>query len=172
MAAKLALGGGGLAAVMEEPVDGRAGACHVGSERAQAQELFGEGFFLTQAEMDWFYGNYAAAADPTDPRLSPLGADDLSGLAPALVVTAGFDPLRDEGEAYAQALREAGNVVVLRRFTGLIHGFLNATGVSRVSRDAVVEVAGATRALLETVEPASPWARSPLSLLSGRNPPD
>jgi len=122
----------------------------------RSQDLFGEGFFLTQAEMDWFYANYAAAADPTDPRLSPLLADDLSGLAPALVVTAGFDPLRDEGEAYAQALREAGNVVVLRRFTGLIHGFLNATGVSRVSRDAVVEVAGATRALLETVAAREP----------------
>ncbi|HEY3019144.1 MAG TPA: alpha/beta hydrolase [Solirubrobacteraceae bacterium] len=121
------------------------------STRYRSQDLFGEGFFLTQSEMDWFYDHYAAAVDPADPRLSILCADDLSALAPALVVTAGFDPLRDEGEAYARALREAGNVVALRRFAGLIHGFFNATGVSRVARDAVVETAGATRALLETV---------------------
>src|SRR4051794_29446798 len=117
----------------------------------RSNELFREGFFLTQSEMDWFIESYERSeADRTDPRLSPLLADDLHGLPPALVVTAGFDPLRDEGEAYAAALREAGNVVAVRRFEGLIHGFANATGVSRVSRDAVVELAGATRALLAT----------------------
>ena len=64
------------------------------------------------------------------------------------MVTAGFDPLRDEGEAFAAALREAGTPTVLRRFPGLVHGFARATGVSRAARDALVEVAGATRALL------------------------
>ena len=108
--------------------------------------------------MDWFIGNYERAEDDrNDPRLSPLLADDLSDLPPALVATAGFDPLRDEGEAYAQALREAGNTVALRRFSGLIHGFFNATAISRVSRDALVEVAGATRALLATT--AAPAAQ-------------
>jgi len=81
----------------------------------------------------------------TELRLLP---DDLAGLAPAIVVTAGFDPLRDEGEDYAAALRAAGTPVMLRRFPGLIHGFINAAGISRVSRDALIEIAGATRALL------------------------
>src|SRR4051794_9765104 len=127
------------------------------AERYRSQDLFREGFFLTEPMMDWFYMHYASQDEERDPRLSVLRADDLSGLAPALVVTAGFDPLRDEGEAYAQALREAGNAVALRRFSGLIHGFFNATGVSRVSRDALVEVSGATRALLATT--AAPAAQ-------------
>ena len=93
-------------------------------------------------------GHYGAGRDLTDPRVSPLLADDLSGLPPALVITAGFDPLRDEGEDYAAALRAAGTPVMLRRFPGLIHGFINAAGISRVSRDALIEIAGATRALL------------------------
>jgi acetyl esterase len=122
------------------------------SVKRRSYELFGEGFLLTRGEMDWFRDHYAPSeAERTDPRASVLLAEDLSGLPPALVVTAGFDPLRDEGEAYAQALRAAGNVVALRRFPGLIHGFFNMSGVSRVSRDAVIETAGATRALLATV---------------------
>ena len=131
------------------------------SKDYRSAELFREGFLLTQAEMDYFYNHYvtAAQAEATDPRISPLLAEDLSGLPPALILTAGFDPLRDEGEAYAQALREAGNVVALRRFAGLIHGFANMVGVSRVSRDAVVEMAGATRALLATVAAREPAAR-------------
>ncbi|HEY5143795.1 MAG TPA: alpha/beta hydrolase [Solirubrobacteraceae bacterium] len=110
--------------------------------------LFSEGFFLTRAQMDWFTEHYVSSRDLADPRMSPLLADDLAGLAPAIVVTAGFDPLRDEGEDYAAALRAAGTPVMLRRFPGLIHGFINAAGISRVSRDALIEIAGATRALL------------------------
>ncbi len=118
--------------------------------RRPSHDLFCEGFFLTLGQIEWFGEQYGQGADDTDPRISPLLADDLSGMPAALVVTAGFDPLRDEGEAYAHALRAAGVPVTLRRFSGLIHGFLNATGVSRVSRDALIEVAGATRALLAT----------------------
>ncbi|WP_372791001.1 alpha/beta hydrolase [Paraconexibacter sp.] len=121
-----------------------------------SQELFANGFFLTEAQMEWFKDQYVGSADPEDPRLSVLRAEDLSGLPPALVVTAGFDPLRDEGEAYALALRQAGNLVAVRRFSGLIHGFANAATVSRVSRDALIEVAGATRALLATVVADAP----------------
>ena len=62
-------------------------------------------------------------------------------------MTAGFDPLRDDGEEYAEGLRQAGTPVLLRRFPGFIHGFIGAVGVSQVCRDALVEIAGATRAM-------------------------
>jgi acetyl esterase len=117
--------------------------------RRRSRELFGDGFLLTDSEMDWFEDNYLGIerTPANDPRASPLLANDLSGLAPAFIVTAAFDPLRDEGEAYAKALRDAGIPATLRRFPGFIHGFINAAGVSRTSRDAVVEIAGATRAM-------------------------
>lgn len=117
-------------------------------------ELFAEGFFLTRAQIEWFGAQYVPeGTDPEDPRLSPLKAPDLSGLPPAIVLTAGFDPLRDEGEEYAHAMRAAGVPVLLRRFPGLIHGFGNMTSVSRTSREALVEMAGATRAVLATLGP-------------------
>ena len=74
--------------------------------------------------------------DPRDPRVSPAYADLPAGLAPAYVVTAGFDPLRDEGEAYARRLAEAGVPVELHRFADQIHGFFNVVGVGRTSRAA------------------------------------
>lgn len=112
-------------------------------------DLFAEGFFLTRASIAWFHRQYSGGSDnhPRDPRRDPLHAESFAGLAPALVVTAGFDPLRDEGEAYAAALVAAGNTAVLRRFDSLIHGFINMVGVSPACRDAVIEIAGATRAL-------------------------
>jgi acetyl esterase len=117
--------------------------------RTRSQELFGEGFFLDRVSMEWFRAQYLPPdADPADPRLSPLRADDLRGLPPALVVTAAFDPLRDEGEAYADALRQAGNRVVCHRFPGLIHGFINLTGVSRAALRATIALAGMIRGAL------------------------
>ncbi|HUB04212.1 MAG TPA: alpha/beta hydrolase [Solirubrobacteraceae bacterium] len=125
--------------------------------RRRSRDLFAEGFLLTDAEMNWFEDQYLGAgrARANDPRASPLLADDLSGLPPAFVVTAAFDPLRDEGEAYADALRAAGTPAALRRFPGFIHGFINGAGVSRSSRDAVVEIAGATRAMFSTTTAGS-----------------
>ena len=115
----------------------------------ESLELFAEGFFLTRASIAWFHGQYSgsSAKHERDPRLHPMHAESHAGLAPALVVTAAFDPLRDEGEAYAAALLEAGNTTVVRRFDSLIHGFVNMVGVSPACRDAVIEIAGATRAL-------------------------
>jgi acetyl esterase len=117
--------------------------------RRRSHELFGEGFLLTDPEMDWFEINYFGDAreQAHDPRASPLLSEDLSGLAPALVVTAAFDPLRDEGEEYAAALRAAGTPATLRRFPGFIHAFVSTTGISRSCREAVIEIAGATRAM-------------------------
>ena len=113
-----------------------------------SEELFAEGFFLTRADVHWFHQHYSARQDPDEPRLWPLRAKDLSGLSPALVVTAGFDPLRDEGEAYAAALEAAGTPVTLRRHDGLIHGFINLGGVSRACRSAVIDVARTMNAML------------------------
>ena len=130
------------------------------ASRSRSHELFEQGFLLVREDMDWFTTNYVGDADPEDPRLSVVRAPDLQGAPPAIVVTAGFDPLRDEGEAYAARLREAGVPVVLRRFPGLIHGFLNLTGISRSSRDAVIEVAGAARAMLNGAASPPPLAPS------------
>ncbi|HVO52954.1 MAG TPA: alpha/beta hydrolase [Solirubrobacterales bacterium] len=108
--------------------------------------LFADGFLLTKEDIDRFEAYYLPpGTDIDDPRISVLKAPDLSGLAPAYVATAGFDPLRDEGEAYAIAMRKAGTPVALRRYPGLIHGFANQTEVCRSSRAAMFEIAGALR---------------------------
>ncbi len=120
------------------------------TQERESRKLFGKGFFLTDELMTWYTGHFLpGGSDPADPLLSPLLSPRLSESAPALVVTAGFDPLRDEGEAYAQALRQAGVPVLLRRFSGLFHGFINAIGASPSSHAALVEVAGMSRALLQ-----------------------
>ncbi|HEV7210604.1 MAG TPA: alpha/beta hydrolase [Blastococcus sp.] len=98
------------------------------------------GYFLEKDTMDWFYGHYAGAWDDAkDPRLSPLHDADLGGLPPAVIVTAEFDPLRDEGEAYGEALRAAGVRVHAQRYDGLIHGFFDMGSISPAAQKAVEE---------------------------------
>jgi acetyl esterase len=102
-----------------------------------------EGYFLTQSAMRWFWGHYmGSGADPRDPYLAPLYAPDLSGLPPALVVTAEYDPLRDEGEAYARRLEQAGTEVELCRFDGVFHGFALMGDTIASGRDALRLEAG------------------------------
>ena len=86
---------------------------------------FAEGYLLTREGMRWFIAHYLTAeAEAVDWRASPLRAQSLAGLPPALIVTAGFDPLRDEGEAYAERLRDAGVRVDSVCYGGMIHGFV------------------------------------------------
>ncbi|MEI8084308.1 MAG: alpha/beta hydrolase fold domain-containing protein, partial [Actinomycetes bacterium] len=99
-------------------------------EKYPSRQEFADGYFLTTDDMIWFSGHYlAATTDVSDPRISPIRGD-LTGLPPAVVVTAEFDPLRDEGEAYAAALAEAGVPVTALRFDGLIHGFFDLAALS------------------------------------------
>jgi acetyl esterase len=106
----------------------------------------GEGYLLTKASMLWFGEHYFGSGDAKDPRLSPLYVDDLSGVAPATVLTAEFDPLRDEGEAYAERLREADVPVELTRFDGMIHGFFAMGLVTPVAGEAMALGAARLRA--------------------------
>ena len=112
---------------------------------------FAEGYFLTRAAMNWFTGHYVPSADLTrHPEVSPLLAPDVSGLPPALVITAEFDPLRDEGEAYAQRLRQAGVPVTVSRYPGMIHGFVSMRGVLAGGRQAIQEVAEFKRSIAKS----------------------
>ncbi|MCP5035787.1 MAG: alpha/beta hydrolase, partial [Actinomycetia bacterium] len=101
-----------------------------------------DGPFLSKGEMAWFYQLYRGDHPATDWRLSPLHADDLSGLPPALVITAELDPLRDEGEAYAQALAAAGVEAVAVRYAGVSHGFFGWSHVAAPSRQAMSQAVG------------------------------
>lgn len=102
-----------------------------------------EGYFLTTSQMHWFWDQYCPDKDRRkDPYASPLRAVSLRGLPPALVLTAEYDPLRDEGEAYAVALKEAGVATTLHRFDGLIHAFMRRVETFDASSEAI-RMAGA-----------------------------
>ncbi|HXS85077.1 MAG TPA: alpha/beta hydrolase [Mycobacterium sp.] len=115
--------------------------------------LFAKGFLLTKADMDWFETQYleGSGIDPADPRVSPLLADSLAGLPPALIATAGFDPLRDEGDSYAAALTAAGTHVDLRSMGSLTHGFASLFPLGGGSALATTELVSALRAHLSRV---------------------
>jgi len=118
--------------------------------QTRSRTLYGDGFLLTKHDIDWFTDQYVGRSqlDPTDPRVSPLLAGDLSGLPPALVAVAGFDPLHDEGEAFAAALRQAGVVVDLRQMPSLTHAFINLFPLGGGSANATSELISALRAHL------------------------
>jgi acetyl esterase len=100
-----------------------------------------EGYMLTRSAMIWFWDQYLARPeDGSHPYASPLRAADLSGLPPALVLTAEYDPLRDEGEAYAVRLQAAGVAVQTRRYDGMIHGFLRRGDVFDRAHEMLQEI--------------------------------
>ncbi len=111
-----------------------------------SHERFAEGYLLTRPTMRWFYDHYLRnSADVEDWRASPLRAPDLSGVAPAFVLTAGNDVLCDEGEAYARRLQQAGIPVQLRHYPDQIHGFLTMGKIVQAAGPALDDVAAALR---------------------------
>ncbi|GIQ76386.1 alpha/beta hydrolase [Bradyrhizobium sp. RD5-C2] len=109
-----------------------------------------EGYFLTRATMQWFAGHYLAnPAQGSDWRVSPLRAKSLAGVAPAVVTTAWFDPLRDEGHAYAKALQAAGVPVTYHSGEGLIHGYFGLGDASEAARAEAQRARADFRVLLE-----------------------
>jgi acetyl esterase len=162
-AARLAVGGdsagGNLAAVVAQAL--RGGGPDVrfqllvypvtdGTLSLPSVEENAEGYFLTTATMTWFWQQYVGDGDWTDPRVSPLHADDdvLAGLPPALVITAEYDPLRDEGEAYAARLAAAGVDATASRYDRMIHGFFSMRDMVPEGKAAVDEACAALRAAL------------------------
>jgi acetyl esterase len=114
-----------------------------------SQSAYADGFLLTADDIAFFYRHYRAGFDPDDFRHSPLRGTVLDRLPPALVVTAALDPLRDEGEAYADALHRAGVHVDRWRVPAMPHAFVNLTTLSPAARDATVEVARRLARLLD-----------------------
>lgn len=116
-----------------------------------SMKSFSQGYLLEKQSMDWFFDCYIPkGTDLSDPRLSPLLAADLSGLPRAYVVTAGFDPLKDEGRAYADKLNRAGVAAVHADYPDMIHGFFNMSGVLPQVK---LAIAAAAKAMKEALRP-------------------
>jgi len=118
------------------------------STRRRSRELFGKGFWLTEEYCTLAETNYPGKRSSPDPRASVMLAQIPTNLAPAYIATAGFDPLRDDGDDYAQCLAATGITVEHRNHPGLIHSFFNAVGDPGAARDAVDDAARALRAAI------------------------
>ena len=117
--------------------------------RTESYSLFNDGFGLNAPTMEWFFDHYTPdKASRGDWRVSPLRAKSLAGLPPALVITAGYDPLRDEGRAYAWRLQKEGTVTDLIEFGGMLHGFLSSPMLLHGARRGAAMCATALREAL------------------------
>jgi acetyl esterase len=117
--------------------------------RAESYRLYNDGFGLNAPTMEWFFDHYTPdKATREDWRVSPLRAKSLAGLPPALVVTAGYDPLRDEGRAYAWRLQKEGTLADLVEFGGMLHGFLSSPMLLHGARRGTSLAAAALREAL------------------------
>jgi acetyl esterase len=121
-----------------------------GGDDSPSMKEFDRDHFLTRETMGWFGDSYLNAEDRRSPYASPLLADDLRGLPPAMVITAECDPLRDQGEAYARKLGAAGVPVQLKRYEGMIHVFFNLGGIVDAGREVIADSAAAVRSALST----------------------
>lgn len=118
-----------------------------GAPESPSHHAFAENYLLTRRNLLWFYDHYLNdAGDARHPRFAPCLAPDLSGLPPALIITAGYDPLRDEAVDYARKLIAAGNAVRLSNYAGMIHGFFSLSGVVDEGKRAIDEVVAMLRA--------------------------
>jgi acetyl esterase len=119
---------------------------------SMSYEENGEGYLLTTGGMQWFWAHYLGAQDlGKDPYACPARADDLAGLPPAFIATAEFDPLRDDGQAYAAKLRVAGVDVTAKRYDGMVHGFAWTLGATPSGAVLIDDLAGAFRHALDAV---------------------
>ena len=120
-----------------------------GVARTDSYRLFNDGYGLNAATMEWFFDHYLPDREArADWRLSPLRATSLAGLPPALVLTAGYDPLRDEGRAYAWRLQQEGTLADLVEFGGMLHGFLSSPMLLHGARRGAAICAAALRETL------------------------
>ncbi|MEM5275460.1 alpha/beta hydrolase [Cupriavidus taiwanensis] len=120
--------------------------CSDGAAASASYRDCAQGYFLGAAELDWYRAQYLATpADADDVRASPLRQRDLHGLPPATIITAEFDPLRDQGEAYGAALQRAGGSATVRRWPGQIHGFASMQGVMEAASHVLDAAAAALR---------------------------
>lgn len=120
--------------------------CTAPEPETPSHRKFAEGYILTRNAITWFYKQYVRSAkDFQDFRFAPLVADDLANLPPALVLVAGFDPLRDEGVDYAKRMIEAGNRVTLANYEGMVHGFYLMGAAVDAAKRAIAQSAQALR---------------------------
>lgn len=151
--------GGNLAAVTAQLARDRGGpsiafqllvypCCDMAPDEWPSMAENADGPLLTRVIMDWFYDHYTTEADRSDPRASPIRAPSLADLPPGLIITAEYDVLRDEAEAYATALAAAGCDVICRRYDGMFHGFFGFDAQMDVAEQAQQEAAAALRAAL------------------------
>lgn len=152
--------GGNLAAVVSQMARDRGGpklgfqllvypATDCANETPSQREFSQDGYILSRADMDWFYGHYLnSLGDKTNPLVSPALAKSLANLPPAYVITAEVDPLRDEGEAYGAALSKAGVRVKSKRYNGVCHGFFSMGSLLDAGKRAVADSCEELRAAI------------------------
>jgi acetyl esterase len=113
----------------------------------------GEGYLLDLAQMKWFFNCYTrGGVDPLQWKISPLRVESVEGVAPAVVITGEYDPLRDEGEAYAKRLAGAGRLVTQRRYPGMVHAFFGLSAAFDASKDATQLVGTELRRAFGTLD--------------------
>ncbi|MGH7933603.1 MAG: alpha/beta hydrolase [Candidatus Binataceae bacterium] len=153
--------GGNLAAVVAQMARDRGGlklvhqvliypAIDAADDTPSQREFTQDGYILSRADMEWFWGHYLTDKDRANPYACPLRAASLAGLPPATVILAEVDPLRDEGQLYADALRKAGVAVTLKRYEGVCHGFVSLNNAIDAGKRALAECCNGLRTAFAT----------------------